>query len=114
MRIMAPQPWPSPKNPNPEPREVRWQPKTDWLYRQYAAGVGAKADEAEKALRNVLGAAAGWIDRPLSEEETAALLVQMMPKIATGRESSARPRLTAICGPAPFCTSATSCGNCPS
>src|SRR5262249_25425416 len=40
------------------------------------------------ALRAVLGAAAGWIDRPVSEEEVAALLVQMMPRIATGRESS--------------------------
>jgi hypothetical protein len=36
----------------------------------------------------VLGASAGWIDRPVSEEKLAALLVQMMPRIATGRESA--------------------------
>src|SRR5262249_32222889 len=39
-------------------------------------------------LRAGLGAAAGWIDRPVGEEELAALLVQMMPRIATGRETS--------------------------
>jgi hypothetical protein len=88
MRIMAPQPLPRPNNPKPAPRPVRWQPKVDWLYRQYIMGFGEQANAAETALRNVLGAAAGWIDRPISEEETAALLVKMMPRIATGRESS--------------------------
>src|SRR5262249_46897743 len=67
---------------------VGWQPKSDWLYRQHAAGLGETADAAEGALRAVLGAAAGWIDRPVTEEEVAALLVHMMPRIATGRESS--------------------------
>src|SRR5262249_18380800 len=67
---------------------VRWQPKVDWLYRQYIAGLGEKAEGAEGALRAVLGAAAGWVDRPYGEEEVAALLVENMPRIATGRESS--------------------------
>ena len=56
-------------------RMIRWQPKVDWLYRQYMVGVGEDAEAAEGALRGVLGAAAGWIDRPVSEEEVAALLV---------------------------------------
>jgi hypothetical protein len=89
LRLMAPQPFPRPGAP--PPRDVppaRWQPKVDWLYRQYAAGLGKKAEAAEGALRDVLGAAAGWIDRPVSEEEVAALLVQMMPRIATSRESA--------------------------
>jgi hypothetical protein len=88
MRIMAPQPLPRPGDPKPKPRPVRWQPKVDWLYRQYLAGLGEKAEATEGALREVLGAAAGWIDRPVTEEEVAALLVQMMPRIATGRETS--------------------------
>jgi hypothetical protein len=88
MRIMAPQPLPRPSDPKPKARPVRWQPKIDWLYRQYVVGLGEKSESAEAALRKVLGAAAGWIDRPISEEETAALLVKMMPRIATGRESS--------------------------
>jgi hypothetical protein len=56
-------------------RVVKWQPKVDWLYRQYAVGVGDKADSAEAALRGILSAAAGWIDRPFDEEEMAALLI---------------------------------------
>src|SRR5207245_1756184 len=88
MRVMAPQPFPRPGNPKPKPAPVQWRPKTDWLYRQYVAGLGEKADGAEKSLRGVLGAAAGWIDRPISEEEMARLLVLMMPRIATGPESS--------------------------
>src|SRR5262249_55855375 len=55
---------------------------------QYVAGLGEKGQAAEDSLRAVLGAAAGWIDRPVSEEELAALLVQMMPRIATSRETS--------------------------
>jgi hypothetical protein len=89
VRLMAPSP---PRRPNdPPPRDApkpAWQPKVDWLYRQYAAGVGEKAEAAQGSLRAVLGAAAGWIDRPVSEEEVAALLVQMMPRIATSRESA--------------------------
>src|SRR5262249_42451104 len=42
----------------------------------------------EEALRFVLGAAAGWIDRPVTEEEVAARMVQMMPRIANRGESA--------------------------
>jgi hypothetical protein len=70
-------------------RVVKWQPKVDWLYRQYAVGVGDKAEwpagaergsiakdnPAETALRAILSAAAGWIDRPFDEEEMATLLI---------------------------------------
>jgi hypothetical protein len=90
LRLLAPQPLRRPSDPPPRvaPPPARWQPKVDWLYRQYAAGLGSKAEEAEDALRAVLGAAAGWIDRPVSEEEVAALLVQMMPRIATSHETA--------------------------
>jgi hypothetical protein len=88
MRLMAPQPLRRPNDPTPQPKPTPWQPKVDWLYRQYVTGLGEKAETAESSLRAVLGAAAGWIDRPVSEEELAALLVQMMPRIATGRESA--------------------------
>jgi hypothetical protein len=36
----------------------------------------------------VLGAAAGWVDRPVSEEHVAARMVQMMPRIATRGQSA--------------------------
>jgi hypothetical protein len=89
VRVMAPQPLRRPTDPPPENQvKPAWKPKVDWLYRQYVTGVGEKADVAEGSLRTVLGAAAGWVDRPISEEETAALLVRMMPKIATSRESA--------------------------
>jgi hypothetical protein len=55
---------------------VRWHPRVDWLYRQYAVGLGEHPDAAGDALNAVLSAAAGWIDRPFGEEEVAALLVQ--------------------------------------
>jgi hypothetical protein len=55
---------------------VKWQSRDDWLYRQYVAGVGENAAEAEAGIRQVLGAAAGWLDRPFDEEELAELLVQ--------------------------------------
>ncbi|MBM4020397.1 MAG: hypothetical protein FJ288_19110, partial [Planctomycetes bacterium] len=58
----------------------QWTPKTDWLYRQYAVGVGQTAPEAEAALRAVIGAAAGWIDRPCEEEEQAALMVHIQSR----------------------------------
>ena len=89
-RLMTPQPLRRPREPPPkeEPKPAHWQPKTDWLYRQYACGLGEQAAGAEAALRAVLGAAAGWIDCPVSEEEIAALLVQMMPRIATRGESA--------------------------
>ena len=65
-----------------------WQPRTDWVYRQYALGVGDKAEGAERALRHALGAAAGWIDRPFSEEEIAAQLVAMMSRIGVAGQSA--------------------------
>jgi hypothetical protein len=89
-RLMAPQALRRPSDPPPkgQSKAARWQPRVDWLYRQYVAGLGQKAEAAEGALRVVLGAAAGWIDRPVSEEEVATLLVQMMPQIANSRESA--------------------------
>jgi hypothetical protein len=89
-RLMAPQPLRPGLPPAPSPLEqpAAWEPKVDWLYRQYAAGLGETGEAARSSLRTVLGAAAGWIDRPVSEEELAALLVEMMPKIATGRETA--------------------------
>jgi hypothetical protein len=88
LRVMTPQPLPRPGNPKPAAKLVDWQPKIDWLYRQYATGLGETADAAESSLRAILGAAAGWIDRPVSEEDVAALLVAMMPRIATGPQSA--------------------------
>jgi hypothetical protein len=89
-RLMSPQPLRRPKDPPPKdpPHPVRWLPKVDWLYRQYACGLGEKSEAAEGSLRAVLGAAAGWIDRAVSEEEIASLLVRMMPRIAIRGESS--------------------------
>jgi hypothetical protein len=89
-RLMTPQPLRRPSDPPPQdsPRPARWQPKIDWLYRQYACGLGEKGQAAEDALRTVLGAAAGWIDRPVSEEDVASRMVQMMPRIAARGESS--------------------------
>jgi hypothetical protein len=90
VRVMAPQPFRRPNAPraDAQAKALRWQPKTDWLYRQYVIGLGDKEAAAENALRSVLGAAAGWIDRPVSEEQIATLLVKMMPRIATSRESA--------------------------
>jgi hypothetical protein len=90
LRLMAPQPLPRPgaRPADIKPKPAHWQPRTDWLYRQYAAGVGEKAESAQASLRDVLGAAAGWIDRPVSEEEMATRLVEMMPRIATSRQTS--------------------------
>ncbi|MBI1311087.1 hypothetical protein GC176_07240 [bacterium] len=65
-----------------------WQANNDWLYRQYVLGVGEQAESAEGALRSVLGAASGWIDRPFSEEQVAALLVSLMDEIGRGGQSS--------------------------
>jgi hypothetical protein len=65
-----------------------WRPKTDRLYRQYVLGVGEEVASAESALLNVLGTAGGWIDRPFSEEEVAALLVSLMDEIGRGGQSS--------------------------
>src|SRR5262249_11313919 len=82
-RLMTPQPLRRPKDPPPAaPKPEVWRPKTDWLYRQYVVGVGAKAPAAEGALRDVLGAAAGWIDRPITQEDVAARMIAMMPRIS--------------------------------
>jgi hypothetical protein len=82
-RLMTPRPLRRPKDrPLPPPKAEVWRPRVDWLYRQYIVGVGAKAAVAEGALRDVLGAAAGWIDRPVSQEEVASRLVAMMPRIS--------------------------------
>jgi hypothetical protein len=61
---------------------VRWHSRVDWFYRQYAVGVGENADAAGGALGAVLGAAAGWIDRPYGEEAVAGLLVQAAQQLS--------------------------------
>jgi hypothetical protein len=89
MRLMTPQPMRRPSDPpSPPPQPVAWEPNVDWLYRQYVVGVGERAEDAEGALRGVLGAAAGWIDRPVSEEEVASLLVGMMDEIGQGGQTA--------------------------
>jgi hypothetical protein len=55
---------------------VKWRPRVDWLYRQYLVGVGRNAAEADSGIRQVLGAAAGWVDRPFKEDALAELLVR--------------------------------------
>ena len=84
-RLMTPQPLRRPNVP-PPPKEV-WRPKVDWLYRQYIVGVGHSAPATEAALRDLLGAAAGWIDRPIRQEQVASRMVAMMPRISN-RQSS--------------------------
>jgi hypothetical protein len=82
-RLMTPQPLRRPKDPQPPaPKPEVWRPNVDWLYRQYVVGVGEKAPAAEGALRDVLGAAAGWIDRPITEEEVASRMIAMMPRLS--------------------------------
>lgn len=65
-----------------------WEPRVDWLYRQYIIGTGENADAAESALRGLLGAAAGWIDRPVTEEQVAVMLVGMMDEIGRNGQSA--------------------------
>ncbi|MHC4406562.1 MAG: hypothetical protein ACYTG0_43610, partial [Planctomycetota bacterium] len=60
---------------------VRWKPKVDWLYRQYAVGLGRTQPDAEMALRGLIGAAAGWIDRPVEEEKLAVLMVDILSRM---------------------------------
>lgn len=81
---------PVPTNSPPAaPRgEIKWESNVDWLYRQYVIGAGEKAETAERALRDVLGAAAGWIDRPVSEEQMATMLVGMMDDIGRSGQSA--------------------------
>lgn len=82
-RVQSPEP--SPKRGVPidslKPAPVDWQPKVDWLYRQYLVGVSDRPEAAEANLRGVLGAAAGWIDRPLDEEAVAATIVEIIRKL---------------------------------
>jgi hypothetical protein len=54
---------------------LRWQPKIDWLYRQYAVGVHQSRDQTEQAVAQAVCAAGGWIDRPWEEERLARLIV---------------------------------------
>lgn len=78
-KVAAPPEWMTPtirKFVEEQLQYVRWQPKTDWFYRQYVVGLGERADEAESAVQNVTAAAAGWIDRPFGEEELAGLLAE--------------------------------------
>ncbi len=72
----------------PDAAKLQWQPNIDWLYRQYIVGVGEKADEAEAALRQPLCAAAGWIDRPFTEEEIAKQLVSHASHIGVMGQSA--------------------------
>jgi hypothetical protein len=82
-RLMTPQPLRRPQDSPPDPPKPEvWRPKIDWLYRQYVTGVGEKALEAKTALRDVLGAAAGWIDRPITQEDVAVRMVAMMPRLS--------------------------------
>lgn len=71
-----------------QPAEMEWKPKVDWLYRQYFVGVGEEPETAENSLRNVLGAAAGWLDRPFDEEEIATRLVGMVDDIGRNGQSA--------------------------
>jgi hypothetical protein len=59
-----------------EERFVKWRPRFDWLYRQYVVAVGENAAQAEKGIRQVLGAACGWVDRPFRDVDIAELVVQ--------------------------------------
>jgi hypothetical protein len=87
-RLMTPQPMRRPSDPKPPPPKPEvWRPKIDWLYRQYIVGVGEKAPAAEAALRDVLGAAAGWIDRPITQEDVAVRMVAMMARMSNRQTS---------------------------
>lgn len=66
---------------------VKWRPRFDWLYRQYLVGVGQTASDAETGIRQVLGAAAGWVDRPFQEEELAELIVQFSLRQSSNTDS---------------------------
>jgi len=89
-RVHSPEPAPR-RGLSPEamqPAAVEWKPKIDWLYRQYLAGVGQSAESSESALRDVLGAAAGWIDRPLDEEAVAATVVEIIKKMPVAQSGT--------------------------
>ncbi len=86
-RVHSPEPIPRPGVPpdSLKPAEVAWKPKVDWLYRQYLVGAGPNAEASTVALREVLGAAAGWIDRPLDEEAVASTVVEIIKKLPLDR-----------------------------
>jgi hypothetical protein len=89
-RLMTPQPLRRPKDPPPPPPKPEvWRSRVDWLYRQYVVGVGEKAPAAEASLRDVLGAAAGWIDRPVSQEQVASRMIAMMPRLSNRQSAEA-------------------------
>ncbi|MBI4585710.1 MAG: hypothetical protein HY717_16990 [Planctomycetes bacterium] len=52
---------------------ITWHSKVDWFFRQYMVSVGEESGATEIAVRDVLGAAGGWIDRPFTQEEIADL-----------------------------------------
>ena len=82
-RVQSPEPSPR-RGQSPDaaaPTPVEWKPKIDWLYRQYLVGVGQSADSSESALRGILGAAAGWVDRPIDEEKLAATIVEIIKRM---------------------------------
>jgi hypothetical protein len=87
-RLMTPQPMRRPGDPKPPaPKPEVWRPGIDWLYRQYVLGVSEKAATAEAALRDVLGAAAGWIDRPITQEDVAIRMIAMMARMSNRQTS---------------------------
>jgi hypothetical protein len=81
-RLMTPLPLRRPGDPPPKPKAEVWRPQVDWLYRQYVIGTGDRAPAAEAALGDVLGAGAGWIDRPITQEAVAVRMVAMMPRLS--------------------------------
>jgi len=60
----------------------QWKPQTDWLYREYAFGVGDNRKEAEDAVRKPVCAAGGWIDREWKEKDLADLLIRCVRNLA--------------------------------
>ena len=89
-RVQSPEPTPRPgvSADSLKPESVEWKAKVDWLCRQYLVGVGENAASSESALRSVLGAAAGWIDRPVSEEAVAATVVEIIRKMPVDRSGT--------------------------
>jgi len=86
-RVHSPEPVPRPGVPpdSLQPAPVEWKPKIDWLYRQYLVGLASGAEASQSALRKVLGASAGWIDRPLDEETAATRVVDILKKMPIDR-----------------------------
>jgi hypothetical protein len=88
-RVQSPEPVPQRGQPaEAAPASVEWKPKIDWLYREYLVGVGENAGSSESALRGVLGAAAGWVDRPIDEEKLAATIVEIIKRMPVDRSGT--------------------------